>query len=133
MTIAQFIKKHGVKVTFKQVATRPDIAAGEWIEGSTHYRVTVSANRKRMTCNYTMGPAHEAGSVRPEDVLDSLKLDAAFGEYSFPNFCSELGYDTDSRKAERIHKSCRRASVNLARILGAVAYAELLSGDVESL
>jgi hypothetical protein len=32
--------------------------------------------------------------------------DATLGDMSFEDFCSEFGYDEDSRKSENIHKAC---------------------------
>lgn len=36
--------------------------------------------------------------------------DALAGVDSFENFCSEFGYDTDSRNAEKIWKACKRST-----------------------
>ena len=43
-----------------------------------------------------------------EQVLDCLVLDASCWESNrtFEDFCAELGYDTDSRKAERVYQAC---------------------------
>ncbi len=35
--------------------------------------------------------------------------DSASGDNSFEDFCSEFGYDTDSRKAEKIWKACKKS------------------------
>lgn len=42
--------------------------------------------------------------------------DAASGDQSFENFCSELGYDEDSRTAERTYKACRKSLEQWNRI-----------------
>lgn len=44
--------------------------------------------------------------------------DACNGLCSFPEFCSEFGYDEDSRSAERIFKACQRAYKSFSRISG---------------
>ena len=36
----------------------------------------------------------------------------------FENFCSEFGYDTDSRRAEKIFKACKRSEEKLFRVTG---------------
>jgi len=36
----------------------------------------------------------------------------------FEEFCSEFGYDTDSRKAENTHKACLKVGENIKRLLG---------------
>lgn len=42
--------------------------------------------------------------------------DALAGENSFEDFCSEFGYDTDSRKAEKIYKACEKSAEKAKRI-----------------
>jgi hypothetical protein len=37
---------------------------------------------------------------------------------SFEAFCSEFGYDTDSRTAERTYNACRDCAAAMQRILG---------------
>lgn len=42
------------------------------------------------------------------DVLASIVMDARLGAESFEDFCGELGYDTDSRKAYASWEDCKR-------------------------
>lgn len=53
-----------------------------------------------------------------EDVLYCLLADASCVQYgqTFEEFCSELGYDTDSRKAEKIFNVCRDVWAALIRL-----------------
>lgn len=65
-----------------------------------------------------------AGGVEPNeptarDVLESLQLDARAGAGSFEDFCSDLGYDSDSRKAEKIWEACRDTRDRLREFFGA--------------
>lgn len=41
---------------------------------------------------------------------------AQAGEMSFDDFCSDFGYDNDSRKAEAIHRQCKKALKSVSRI-----------------
>lgn len=53
------------------------------------------------------------------DILNAFRCfleDACSGSESFEDFCSEYGYDTDSRKAEKVWKACKRAAVKFSRI-----------------
>lgn len=43
-----------------------------------------------------------------EDTLRCFFDDALYGTEDFDDFCANLGYDTDSRTAERTYKACRR-------------------------
>lgn len=66
---------------------------------------------------------------KPEltDVMYSLVLDAqcvAFGQ-TFEDFAAELGYDEDSRTAERAFNACRDTYFGLIRMVGQKGFEEL--------
>lgn len=90
----------------------------DWQKQAHPYRVTLTYQRRRLTVDFWMGQANthepDAGGV-----LDCLLSDAQAGEQTFEDFCSELGYDPDSRKAERTWKLCRAGAPKLRRLLGA--------------
>lgn len=60
------------------------------------------------------------------DVLDCLASDANGINQSFEEWASDLGYDTDSRKAERTYQTCQKQARELRQLLGAAAFEELL-------
>ena len=54
-----------------------------------------------------------------DDLLSAFNcfvMDAISGEQNFEDFCSECGYNSDSRKAEKIHKACIKSLNKLKRI-----------------
>lgn len=55
-------------------------------------------------------------SPHPADVLHSLILDSSAVGQSFESWCSEFGYDSDSRKAEGIYRACQQSADKLACI-----------------
>ncbi len=56
-----------------------------------------------------------------KEVLESLCLDSDVKNYlSFESWAKEFGYDTDSKKAEKIYTSCQKAAEGLAKVLGGV-------------
>jgi hypothetical protein len=59
------------------------------------------------------------------DVLYSLVRDAEAGNMTFCEWCSELGFDTDSRKAEATYRACQDSADKLARVLSHQARKEL--------
>lgn len=63
-----------------------------------------------------------------EDVLNSIGSDAASiaSARTFSDWCSELGYDDDSRKAERIYNACVDQYRELGEELGHAAREELM-------
>lgn len=60
------------------------------------------------------------GEPDASTVLTSLVADAGYADESFGDFCYELGYDTDSRKARKAWKACRRVREQLVRLFGEV-------------
>lgn len=52
-------------------------------------------------------------------VIYSLLSDAAAGNETFPDFCSNYGYDEDSRKALETYLKCQTIGADLRRVLGA--------------
>ena len=87
-----------------------------------HFKITLRGNGSRATFDFY-------GSQRDFDAfkrtLDDGEIksavrcildDGASGDMDFEDFCSEFGYDTDSRKAERTHKACQRTRAKLARV-----------------
>lgn len=64
--------------------------------------------------------------LRPEletesDLLDAFYCfvsDALLGWQSFVEFCNEMGYDSDSRKAEKIWKACEKNYNKFSNLTG---------------
>lgn len=53
-----------------------------------------------------------------EDVVYSLVMDSDVLEYDFPDWCANLGFEEDSRKAEQIYNDCMHIALKLNRSLG---------------
>jgi hypothetical protein len=51
------------------------------------------------------------------EVCYSLALDASMADESFEDWCGNLGYDTDSRKAKKTYKACQKIAFKLERDL----------------
>ena len=86
--------------------------------GSTHWRCTLRRGRKSMILYFSQGPALR-GMPTIVDVLTCLALDASGYDdaRSFEEWCSEYGYDADSRKAERTFKLIGQQVDALRRLL----------------
>lgn len=62
------------------------------------------------------------------DVLYALVTDAEVLNYTcFEDWAESFGYDTDSRKAEKIYKDCLRIALQLRQIINIEEAAELFS------
>lgn len=52
------------------------------------------------------------------DVLSCVVSDAHAGGQSFTEFCSDFGYDEDSRKAHKVWRKCKDGALKAYRLLG---------------
>jgi len=88
--------------------------------GAKHSTITLhpllnptSYEERQALLNYT-----EPEPVTLDEIIYSLHMDATcvcFGE-TFEDFCDELGYDNDSRKAEKFYHACRDTLATLIRM-----------------
>lgn len=64
-------------------------------------------------------------TISAADVLHSLFLDSQAGSQSFEEWCSDFGYDTDSRKALDTYLKCGEIAKELRRIFSSQVRQEL--------
>jgi hypothetical protein len=121
MTIQAFIVQNRIKFTAEEIGSRADGSEG-WIGGSRHWRCKFRCGRKSMTVEYSQGPAIERDPTA-SDVLDCIASDVGGikSARSFEEWASDLGYDTDSRKAEQTFKAIERQAARLESMLGVEA------------
>lgn len=110
MTFTEFAQKHGITSLSTKLDSRTDGYRG-W-EGASHWRCSLSSRMHEgqafYSPEYSMGSAH-TGEPKLEDLLYSLHMDCTgVLDSSFEEWADEFGYDSDSRKAERIYKLCRK-------------------------
>lgn len=101
---------------------RADVTYGthapDWGDSSGHsWRVTLRRSRRQLTVDFYMGPAC-CEDPTAADVLDCLVSDVRYGEVSFEEFCSDLGYEEDSRRAYATWEKCRELAPRVRRFLG---------------
>lgn len=109
------LEKMGVRFDCAPVVSRPDSLMSDMPAGSRHYRVNMKRGDKIFTFHYSMGPAHTSGPD-DADMFASLLLDSSGIECScdFEDWCSDMGYDADSRRAERIYNACKEVAAQLS-------------------
>lgn len=138
MTLQEFIQEQGITVTVTQTDDNPGMT--DMPEGSRHWKVVFAGYSRpkflqgqHMTVFFSQGPAH-TDPPTGEDVLDCLASDASTYDNAqgFEDWANEYGYDTDSRKAEKIFKAVEKQSIKLAQFLPTDAYQNLL-WDIERL
>lgn len=94
-------------------------------ENYNNHRITVTGPTGEK-CSFEFW----ASIIHPEietqqQVIEAFQCfvsDATSGLQDFEEFCSEFGYDTDSRSAERTHKACQRAAAKLSRVYSGDVY-----------
>jgi len=128
MTIRDFVAKHGITATVARGEPLPN-----W--GGPHfaYRVTLympGDQRRRYTLPFATGTGWTREPTAA-DVLECLRSDASSVDSArdFEDWARDLGYDTDSRKAESTYRACLKVAARLRRFLGADAYAELMTAE----
>ena len=124
-SIQEFIKVNNIKVTCNQITERKDDIA--WPEGSTHWNCKISHKENTMFVTFSQGSAI-SGEPEAAEVLNAVACDAASynDAKTFEDFADELGYDPDSRKAEKIYNACGKSADNLKTLLGPELYEALL-------
>lgn len=127
--LQSFIHQHGIRMTCDRANSNPNMNSDpEWSRRASHWKCTIiGPNRRKLTTYFSQGAAHTSEPTAA-DVLDCLASDASGAENarSFEDWCSEYGYDTDSRKAKRTYKVIQRQSESLKRLLGPELYETLL-------
>lgn len=130
ISMADFIAREGLTMMARKVDSRPDGLMGN---SATHWHCVLNAGRKiacfageslnmhsaghkpvKMVVYFSQGIAHTSPPTLPE-VLDCLASDSTYGN-DFEEFCDELGYDSDSRQAERIFKAIQRQTNKLLEL-----------------
>jgi len=89
----------------------------DWKRESNPWTVTLRFQRRRLTVPFWTGSLITTEPTAA-DVLSCLCSDARGGESTFEEFCSDFGYDTDSRKAERLYRECERSAKRVRQFLG---------------
>lgn len=138
VSIDQFITDNRIVSGAFRVDENPNMADSHDMD---HWKVTLTrctGNRERrrgdirkqtlrMTVYVSQGYGHNGREPKTADVLDCLSSDAAsIGNTDFEMWCNDLGYDSDSRKAEKTYKACEHSARRLRNFLGDELYEQLL-------
>lgn len=65
----------------------------------------------------------------PLEILWAIARDGDAMQSTFEDWCSEYGYETDSRKAEKIYRACQDNALRLRKILSADKIQEIAQLD----
>jgi len=125
-TLKEFIEKYEITMGVKETDANPNMEQNPK-HPMRHYDCLLMCPGRRLTVPFSMGMA--PGSAPEVDaVLDCLAMESMGAEgVTFEAWAWEYGYDTDSRKAEKVYKACAASARKLKRLLKeAEIYDELL-------
>jgi hypothetical protein len=90
----------------------------EWFKDSTAWNVTLFYKNRKLTTPFYTGASIKEPTAA--DVLHCLISDAQSVGFSngFEDWATSLGYDPDSRKAEKIYNDCVASSTKVRKLLG---------------
>jgi hypothetical protein len=125
-TLQQFIRETHTTMKSERVDSNPQMSDPSW--PADHWKCVLRVSRAQMTVYFSKGVGHDGKRPGVDEVLDCLASDASSVDNArgFEDWCSELGYDTDSRKAEKTFKTCEEQARKLKALLGDSAYRTLL-------
>ena len=102
----QFLTRHNLKFRAVYLDYRPYFA--DDTESRAIYRCTISGKgRGRYSCQFGASINMTLDNT-PPSAYDLLACITKYDPEDFETFCSELGYDTDSRRAHRDWLAVRR-------------------------
>lgn len=83
------------------------------IPNHKHYNCKITRGNKSYNVDYW-----SSREPTTTDVIYSLAMEAMRGEYSFEDFCSEFGYNSDSIQDHKIWETCVETRWELSKFLG---------------
>jgi hypothetical protein len=124
-TLKQFINNNKITINSEYADNNPNM---ENSYNMQNYKVTLYSRKKQMTLYFSMGYAHN-NEPTVLDVLECLKMDgySFLNDESFTDFCSNFGYNEDSRKAHKTYVAVLRSGEKLNKFLGCDLFNELLN------
>lgn len=147
-TLTEFITRHNITMAYEASDRNPNNTewhdADHWCvhftrtwQGTTAYHNVSTGEQSfnkyhaQMTTYFSIGFGHNGKPPLAKDVLQCLVDDASYLDMPFSEWAIDMGYDPDSRKAEKIYKACERGAAKLKRFLGEDLYQELLQTERE--
>lgn len=118
MTTQEFIDLHKITATFARADSNPampDFNGDHWIVA---LRRKGKYGVRRMSLHFSKGCGHNGAEPTAAEVLDCLRSDAWGADELFETWANDLGFDPDSRSAEKIYNAVRRQTAKLSKFLG---------------
>lgn len=107
---------HDVSMAAKHLGERLDTTDGNWPHDL--WQCTFRMDGRKATFEYRAGLGHEGKRPVEGAVLECLLLDTDSIEEPFDEWCSNFGFDSDSRKAEQMYLACQRTAEQMENLFG---------------
>ena len=129
-TLKMLVNRYNVRIDCEYVGYKAETEKGRDVspysyssrESTWYYnewKCVLRMGKRQMTIPAFKMGVGLTGEPSAYDVLYSVISDAQSIEYyTFEGWCNEYGYDTDSRKAERMYHDCERENEQLKKFLG---------------
>lgn len=118
-----FAQEYGIHATATATDSNPNMEDAR--PDARHWKVTLRRGPARLTVPFTQGSAHRKPPTAM-DVLGCLASDASGAEESFEEWCGNLGYEADSRKAKKTYDAVKKQTAKLKTFLGDGLFRALL-------
>lgn len=127
-TLAGFAANHGIIIS-----PAPDLReSNPNMDGSAdmdHWRVTLRHGSRRYTLTFSKGRGHNGAPPSVSEVLECVQSDATYPDMSFEEWCRELGYDEDSRRAERTYNAVVKQTERARALIGDDLWTDFLDAQ----
>ncbi len=136
-TLTQAMNYANIETTIDK--TEPPTDADKWQKRAYNYRVTflirglVKSNDRSMVVPFSTGYGWDR-QPSPAEVMrcvlsDAMTVHPSYGSYRFEEWADDLGYDTDSRKAEATFRTMQEQAYELETLLTRHVLESWLSDD----
>lgn len=129
-TYQQFAKKHNVTLEARHKGQRTE-KMGDHKVNQDIWACTLLHNGAAYDFPFYVGVGQKGKTPTVDEVLYCLASDAQSTDESFEDWCGNLGYDSDSRKALATYEACARCATELERLLGQGPYNDLIHNTNE--
>lgn len=124
MNLDEFITKYNITMDAEYAENNPNMDGNQIMN---HYIVTLHHDDREYSLYFSQGLGIKCEPTAKR-VLESVLMDVSCVEsgQTFEDFCAEIGYDADSRRAERIYNACLKERDQIGELFGPEVYEEFI-------
>jgi hypothetical protein len=136
-TLSEFIERYGIVAEAVRQTSNPNMVDDSTDPGRRHWLVTLHLPDgffcaiDSLDIPFTQGSAHTKDPTAA-DVLECLASDMSSAGQPFGDWCADLGYDEDSRKAYATWQAVESQAAAVRDWLGEALTDELLAVDTDA-